>query len=215
MWSQFHWVVVSVSCTESKNVTGIGPSLSISGLYNDLVFSWGCETVKYKVPSVSKSIPEFMAWTWIIDGRNDVCPFNWFFVVVKVWRTTSFGGRGILIGIISIIGRIHPIQNPVFFNRQKTVDRPCQVVLIFERTQSWRNDLCSMRPTRYFNRSSLCSQTVVRWARIVSKIRFTHMSQNENMPISIGFHMPIVVGIQQHRVFIPLHLKWQINPWCY
>ena len=69
--------------------------------------------------------------------------------------------------------------------------------------------------TRYFNWSSLCSQTVVRWARIVSKIRFTHMSQNENMPISIGFHMPIVVGIQQHGVFIPLHLKWQINPWCY
>ena len=81
--------LTSVSCTESKNVTGIGPSLSISGLYNDLVFSWGCETVKYKGPSVSKSIPEFMAWTWIIDGRNDVCPFNWFFVVVKVWRMRS------------------------------------------------------------------------------------------------------------------------------
>ena len=69
--------------------------------------------------------------------------------------------------------------------------------------------------TRYFNWSSLCSQTVVRWARIVSKIRFTHMSQNEYMPISIGFHVPIVVGVQQHGVFIPLHLKWQINPWCY
>ena len=115
--------LTSVSCTESKNVTGIGPSLSISGLYNDLVFSWGCETVKYKVPSVSKSIPEFMTWTWIIDGRNDVCPFYWFFVVVKVWRTTSFGGRGILIGIISIIGLEKITKRKKFFKEMSKEDK--------------------------------------------------------------------------------------------
>ena len=97
----------SVSCTESKDVTGIWPSLLVSRLDNHFILSGGCQTVKYKVASVSKSIPELWAGSGIINGWNDVGPFNGLFVV-KVRRATGLWGRwgraSILIGIVSIIG---------------------------------------------------------------------------------------------------------------
>ena len=55
------------------------------------------------------------------------------------WLTK--GGRGVEMSKNYLRGlwmapyvtyRINPIQNSVFFNRQKTVDGPCQIVLIFK-----------------------------------------------------------------------------------
>lgn len=62
-------------------------------------------------------------------------------------------------------------------------------------------------PTRNINESSLTTKTIISCAWVVSKICFSDIAKNQDMAIAKGFHMAVVGGIQQHRVFVPFHLK--------
>lgn len=76
MRSQFHWIVISVSCTESEDIASIRPSLLVPGLNDNLVFCGGIEAIKYKIASVCESIGKLGCRVWIFNLWNNICPLD-------------------------------------------------------------------------------------------------------------------------------------------
>lgn len=73
---QLQGVVISISGAEPKDVIGIGPTLLVPALDDDLVLGGGAETVKDKVAGVAEGGFVSHAGLVVGNGGDDVGPLG-------------------------------------------------------------------------------------------------------------------------------------------
>ena len=61
--------------------------------------------------------------------------------------------------------------------------------------------------TRDFDECPGAAEGVLRAAGVVSEVGFGGAADDHGVAEAVLLHQPVLVGVQQHRVAVPLHLK--------